>query len=145
MSYIDANDVSLLCAIVFSMTWLGFLVDASTLGKTVPGVVWILTVGCLLSNLHVTPFSSPVTGFIHQYIVAAAIPLLMIKSDLQRIFVESGRVMLAFGAACIGIVSGVLIGFYVLTPWHVGAKVAGMYAAAFIGGTISMVAVANAV
>jgi uncharacterized membrane protein len=145
MSYIDANDVSLLCAVLFSMTWIGFLADTSKLGRTIPGVVWILTLGCLLSNLHVTPFSSSVTGFIHQYVVAAAIPLLMIKADLRRIFIESGRVMLAFGAACIGIVLGVFIGFYLLQPWHVGAKVAGMYAGAFIGGTISMVAVANAV
>ncbi len=145
MSHIDANDVSLLCAVLFGLTWIGFRADASRLGKTIPGVVWILTLGSLLSNLHVTPFSSPVTDFVHDYIVAAAIPLLMIKADLRRIFVESGRVMLAFAAACVGIVAGVIAGFYLLEPWHVGAKVAGLYAGAFIGGTISMVAVANAV
>ena len=30
-------------------------------------------------------------------------------------------------------------------PWHIGAKVTGMMAGAFVGGTISMLAVANAV
>ena len=53
--------------------------------------------------------------------------------------------MIGFGAACVGIVAGVLVGYYVLAPWHVGAKVAGFYAGAFIGGTISMIAVGNAV
>ncbi|MGH8137643.1 MAG: DUF819 family protein [Steroidobacteraceae bacterium] len=145
MSYIDPHDVLTLSAILVLLTWLGFVMDASRLGKAVPGVVCILTSGAVLSNLHVTPFSSTVSDFVGQYIVAAAIPLLMIKADLKKIFVESGRVTLAFAAACLGIVVGILAGYYLLQPWHVGAKVAGFYAAAFIGGTISMISVGNAV
>jgi uncharacterized membrane protein len=143
--YINGNDVLALTAIVVFLVWLGFLADASRIGRAMPGVVWILIVGALLSNLHITPYSSTVCDFIGQYVVSAAIPLLMLKSDLKRVFIESGRVMIGFGAACLGIVAGVLVGYYVLSPWHVGAKVAGFYASAFIGGTISMIAVGNAV
>jgi uncharacterized membrane protein len=143
--YINGNDVLALTAIVVFLVWLGFLADASRIGRAMPGVVWILIVGALLSNLHVTPYSSTVCDFIGQYVVSAAIPLLMLKSDLKRVFIESGRVMIGFGAACVGIVAGVLVGYFVLAPWHVGAKVAGFYAGAFIGGTISMIAVGNAV
>jgi uncharacterized membrane protein len=143
--YVDGSDVLALTAIVVFLVWLGFLADASRIGRAMPGVVWILIVGALLSNLHVTPYSSTVCDFIGQYVVSAAIPLLMLKSDLKRVFIESGRVMIGFGAACVGIVAGVLVGYYVLEPWHVGAKVAGFYAGAFIGGTISMIAVGNAV
>jgi uncharacterized membrane protein len=145
VSYINGNDVLALTAIAVFLVWLGFLADASRIGRAMPGVVWILIVGALLSNLHVTPYSSTVCDFIGQYVVSAAIPLLMLKSDLKRVFIESGRVMIGFGAACVGIVAGVLVGYYVLAPWHIGAKVAGFYASAFIGGTISMVAVGNAV
>ena len=145
MTYIDANNVLAMMAVVLFLTWVGFLVDSSRIGRTIPGVVWILVGGLLLSNFRVTPFSSPVCEFIAQYVVAAAIPLLMLKSDLKKIFVESGRVMIAFAAACVGIVAGILVGYFVLAPWHVGAKVAGFYAGAFIGGTISMIAVGNAV
>jgi uncharacterized membrane protein len=143
--YINGNEVLALTAIVVFLVWLGFLADASRIGRAMPGVVWILIVGALLSNLHITPYSSTVCDFIGQYVVSAAIPLLMLKSDLKRVFIESGRVMIGFGAACAGIVAGVLMGYYVLAPWHVGAKVAGFYASAFIGGTISMIAVGNAV
>ena len=101
MSYIAANDVLAMTAVIFCMVWLGFVTDASRIGKIVPGVVVVLSLGTLLSNLHVTAFSSTVADFIGQYIVAAAIPLLMIKADLKRIFVESGRVMLGFAAACV--------------------------------------------
>ena len=145
MSYIDGTDVLALTAIVVFLVWLGFLADASRIGRAMPGVVWILIGGALLSNLRITPYSSTVCDFIGEYVVAAAIPLLMLKSDLKRVFIESGRVMIGFGAACVGIVAGVLVGYYVLAPWHVGAKIAGFYASAFIGGTISMVAVGNAV
>src|ERR1700692_851467 len=145
MPLIDPTDVLGLTAVITLLTWLGFAVDASKIGRGMPGVVSILTGGLALSNLRITPFSSPVSDFIGQYIVAAAIPLLMIKADLKKIFVESGRVMIGFGAACVGIVIGVLVAYCVLQPWHVGANVAGFYAAAFIGGTISMIAVGNAV
>ena len=145
MSHIAPNDVLTMMAVVTGLVWLGFLTDASRIGRVVPGVVVVLSLGALLSNLHVTPFSSSVTDFIGQYVVAAAVPLLMIKADLKRIFIESGRVMLGFGAACVGVVSGALIGYFLLQPWHVSATVAGMYTGGFIGGTISMLAVANAV
>jgi uncharacterized membrane protein len=145
VSYINGNDILALTAVVVFLVWLGFLADASRIGRAMPGVVWILIGGALLSNLHITPYSSTVCDFIGEYVVAAAIPLLMLKSDLKRVFIESGRVMIAFGAACVGIVAGVVVGYYVLAPWHVGAKVAGFYAGAFIGGTISMIAVGNAV
>jgi uncharacterized membrane protein len=145
VTHIGANDVLALTAVVAFLTWLGFLIDASRIGRAVPGVVWILTCGLVLSNLRITPYTSPVSDFISDYVVAAAIPLLMLKSDLKKIFLESGRVMIAFGAACVGIVAGVLVGYFVLASWHVGAKVAGFYAGAFIGGTISMIAVGNAV
>jgi len=145
MSHIASNDVLGMLAVVLCLVWLGFLTDVSRFGKAVPGVVVVLSLGALLSNAHVTPFSSTVSDFIGQYVVAAAVPLLMIKADLKRIFIESGRVMLAFGAACVGVVSGVLAGFFLLAPWHVSPEVAGMYTGGFIGGTISMVAVANAV
>ena len=145
MPLIASSNVLALTAIVVSLTWLGFLVDASRLGRAVPGVVFILSGGVLLSNLRITPFSSPVSDFIGEYVVAAAIPLLMIKADLKKVFLESGKVMVGFAAACVGIVAGVLVGYFLLAPWHVGAKVAGFYAGAFIGGTISMIAVGNAV
>src|SRR5579872_7508852 len=109
MSLIDPNDVLSMSAVLMLLAWLGFMVDASRYGKSIPGVVVILTAGLALSNAGVTPFSSSVCDFVAQYIVAAAIPLLMIKANLKKIFKESGGVMLGFGAACVGVVAGVLV------------------------------------
>lgn len=144
MTVVDPSDVLAMTSVVLTLAWLGFLVDGWRIGRYVPGVVVVLVLGLVLTNTSLVPFESVVTGFIGQYVVAAAIPLLMIKADLKRIFVESGRVMIGFAAACVGIVVGVLVGYFVLQPWDVTADVAGYYAGAFIGGTISMVAVGNA-
>ncbi|MBS0614503.1 MAG: hypothetical protein JSS24_15125, partial [Proteobacteria bacterium] len=45
MSLIAPNDVLAMMAIVLCMVWLGFLTDASRLGKVVPGVVVVLVLG----------------------------------------------------------------------------------------------------
>lgn len=144
MTVVDPGDVLAMTSVVLTLAWLGFLVDGWRIGKYVPGVVVVLVLGLVLTNTNLVPFESAVTAFIGQYVVAAAIPLLMIKADLKKIFVESGRVMIGFAAACVGVVVGVLVGFFLLQPWNVTADVAGYYAGAFIGGTISMVAVGNA-
>jgi len=145
MSLIAPDDVLGMTAVLLGLAWLGFLVDGSRFGRAVPGVVVILCVGLALSNLGIAPFSSTAGGFVGRHVVAAAIPLLMIKADFRRIFLESGRVMISFAVACVGVISGVVFGYLLFAPWHPGAKVAGFYAGAFIGGTISMVAVGNAV
>ena len=74
MPMIEPSDILSMSAVVLLLTWLGFVVDASRVGKTMPGVVVILTGGLILSNLSIAPFTSIVTEFIGQYIVAAAIP-----------------------------------------------------------------------
>ena len=81
MSIIAPDDVLGMTAILFVLAWLGFLVDGSRFGRAVPGVVVILCAGLALSNLGIAPFESTAGGFIGRHVVAAAIPLLMIKAD----------------------------------------------------------------
>ncbi len=141
----SGDNILAILALVLCLTWLGFWIDKSKLGKVTSGVVWIICIGILLSNIHLTPFKSPVYDFIGQYLVTAAIPLLLLKADLRKIFRDSGRVMLPLGFAAIGIISGVLIGYVMLDLGEIGPKVAGVYTAGYIGGAMNMVAVAKSV
>ncbi len=143
MPYIHPDNALALSAILLVLAWIGFMADASRFGRAIPGVLCILVIGMALSNLRLAPFASPVGAFVNRYLVAAAIPLLMIKADLRRIFVESGRVMLGFAAACVGAVIATIVAYFLLHPWHIPASIAGTYAGAWIGGMISMVAVAD--
>ncbi len=78
-------------------------------------------------------------------LVPLAIPLLLFKADLRKIFRESGPVMLTFAIASAATVVGAVLGFYLLDLGEIGPKVAGVYAGSWIGGAVNFLAVSQAV
>ena len=145
MAFISGDNILVVTSIVFLLTWFGFWTDKSRLGKVTSGVVWIITVGILLSNFKITPFESPVYDIIDRYLVTTAIPLLLLKADLKKIFRDSGRVMIPLIIAGVGVISGVLMGYFLLNLGEIGPKVAGVYTAGYIGGAMNFFAVSKSV
>jgi uncharacterized membrane protein len=145
MSLIPADNVFALGAILFCVAWLAFLIDTKPLGKKTSGVIWALGVSMLLSNTGIIPFSSPTYDFVGGSLVPLAIPLLLLKGDLRRIFRESGGVMIFFCIASMATVAGAVIGFYIMDLGEIGPKVAGVYTGGWIGGAVNVLAVSQAV
>ena len=145
MSLIPADNIFALGAILFCVAWLAFLVDTKPLGKKTSGVIWALGVSMLLSNTGIIPFSSPSYDFVGGSLVPLAIPLLLLKADLRRIFRESGGVMIFFCIACMATIAGAVIGFYIMDLGEIGPKVAGVYTSGWIGGAVNVLAVSQAV
>ena len=145
MSLIPADNVFALGAILFCVAWLAFLIDTKPLGKKTSGVIWALGVSMLLSNTGIIPFSSPTYDFVGGSLVPLAIPLLLLKGDLRRIFRESGAVMIFFCIACMATVAGAVIGFYIMDLGEIGPKVAGVYTGGWIGGAVNVLAISQAV
>ena len=145
MSLIPADNIFALGAILFCVAWLAFLVDTKPLGKKTSGVIWALGVSMLLSNIGIIPFSSPSYDFVGGSLVPLAIPLLLLKADLRRIFRESGGVMIFFCIACMATIAGAVIGFYIMDLGEIGPKVAGVYTGGWIGGAVNVLAVSQAV
>lgn len=145
MTLIAENDVLALGAAIFAMAWLGFWIDTKDIGKKISGVVWVLTAGMALSNLHVIPFKSPVYDFVGGTLIPLAIPLLLFKANLKRIFQESGRIMILFCVASMATIIGAVLGFYIMDLGEIGPKVAGVYTGGYIGGAVNFLAVSQAV
>ena len=145
MSLIPADNVFALGAILFGVAWLAFLIDTKPIGKKTSGVIWALGVSMLLSNTGIIPFSSPTYDFVGGSLVPLAIPLLLLKGDLRRIFRESGGVMIFFCIASMATVAGAVIGFYIMDLGEIGPKVAGVYTGGWIGGAVNVLAVSQAV
>ena len=145
MSLIPADNVFALGAILFGVAWLAFLIDTKPIGKKTSGVIWALGVSMLLSNTGIIPFSSPAYDFVGGSLVPLAIPLLLLKGDLRRIFRESGGVMISFCIASMATVAGAVIGFYLMDLGEIGPKVAGVYTGGWIGGAVNFLAVSQAV
>ena len=142
---IAADDIFAIGALLFGLAWLGFWIDVSSLGKKTSGVIWVLVVGMVLSNVGAVPLASPVYDFVGGNLVPLAIPLLLFKADLREIFTKSGAVMVTFLIASCATVMGVLLGFLMLDLGEIGPKVAGVYTGAWIGGAVNMLAVSQAV
>ena len=142
---ITADNIFAIGALLFGLAWLGFWIDVSPLGKKTSGVIWVLVVGMILSNIGAVPLKSPVYDFVGGNLVPLAIPLLLFKADLRDIFTKSGAVMVTFLIASCATVMGVMLGFFMLDLGEIGPKVAGVYAGAWIGGAVNMLAVSQAV
>ena len=142
---INADNIFAIGALLFGLAWLGFWIDVSPLGKKTSGVIWVLVVGMVLSNIGAVPLASPVYDFVGGNLVPLAIPLLLFKADLREIFAKSGAVMVTFLIASSATVMGVLLGFLMLDLGEIGPKVAGVYTGAWIGGAVNMLAVSQAV
>ncbi len=145
MALIPADNIFALGAVLFGVAWLAFWIDTHPIGKKTSGVIWALGISMLLSNTGIIPFSSPAYDFVGGSLVPLAIPLLLLKGDLRRIFRESGGVMISFGLASAATVAGAIIGFFLLDLGEIGPKVAGVYTGGWVGGAVNFLAVSQAV
>ncbi len=145
MTLIANDNIFALGAVLFGLAWLGFWIDTSPVGRKTSGVVWVLATGMLLSNLGFIPLQSPAYDFVGGSLVPLAIPLLLLKGDLRKIFRESGGVMITFIIASTATVAGALIGFALVDMGDIGPKVAGVYTGGWIGGAVNFLAVSKAV
>lgn len=145
MPLISQENVFAICMVIFGLAWFGFWMDSMEIGRKISGVVCVLVAGMMLSNFQIIPFESDAYGFVGGYLVPLAIPLLLFKSDIRRIFTDSGRVIFIFFIASMGTILGAILGFYLFDLGEVGHKVAGVYTGGYIGGAVNFLSVSQVV
>jgi len=110
----------------------------------ITGCVIAMTIAALFSNVKIIPIESPVYDNVWTYLVPIAIPMLLFKANLKKIWKESGRLLIIFLLSSIGTIAGSLIGFYFLKNVIPDLyKVAAMMAGSYIGGSVNFVAMAD--
>ena len=145
MPVIPGDNIMAVCTVIFGLAWLGFWIDTLEIGRKISGVVCVLCIGMLLSNFQLIPFKSAAYDFVGSTLVPLAIPLLLFKSDIRRIFKESGMVLLIFCFASTATILGAVLGFYLFDLGAIGPKVAGVYSGGYIGGAVNFLAVSQVV
>lgn len=97
----------------------------------------------ILANLKILPTTSSTYDVINNYILPLSIPLLLFKSDIKKIYKESGKSFVLFHVASLGTFIGAIIaGFIFRNVSNVNGVVA-MEVGAHIGGTVNLIAMAN--
>lgn len=99
--------------------------------------------GLLFANLHIIPMASPVYNSIGNYLLILAIPLLLFKSDMRKIYRESGKAFLLFHVCAAAAVIAAFIGAFICSNVEGIGAFAATYGAGAVGGTVNLVAMAD--
>lgn len=111
----------------------------------VSGAIIALAGAMILSNLKIIPTDAPAYDSVWTYVVPLAIPMLLFKSDLNRIKKESGRLLIIYLISALGTMLGAFIGFFLLKDIVPElSKVAAMMAGSYIGGSVNFAAMSSA-
>jgi uncharacterized membrane protein len=137
---IGADQVWALWAVLLSAAAFGLWAERTRWGKKVSSAVLTIGATFVLSNLRVIPVASPVYDVVWTYFVPLAIPLLLLRANLQRILREAGPTLLAFTSGAVGTVLGTLIAFRLIPLGPEGHKIAGIFCSTYIGGSLNYVA-----
>ena len=146
MNAVIAQDQTVvLGAILVAAAFVGLRSERYAWGAALSGAVVTMLTTVVLSNVGVLPSAAPVYDLVWTYLVPVAIPLLLLKANLFRIVREAGPTLVAFAFGTIGTVVGVLIAFHLIPTGEEGWKLAAIFAATYIGGSVNYVSTAEVV
>ena len=135
----------MLGTILAAAAFVGLWSERYAWGAAVSGAVVTMLTTVILSNVGVLPSASPVYDFVWASLVPVAIPLFLFKAHLFRIIREAGRTLVAFAFGTIGTVVGVITAFHLIPTGEEGWKLAAIFSATYIGGSVNYMSAAEAV
>ena len=145
MSVISPNETLQIAGILTGLAAFGFWVETTALGRKASGVLIILCLGVLLSNIQIIPHSADVYGIVGSMLVPLAIPMLLFRADLKQVFAEVGPMLKAFVASALVIAVSIIALTLAFDFGEYESRVAGTLAGSYIGGSLNFVATAQAV
>ncbi len=148
-SIITPDNHFMLWATLLSAVAFGIYGEKNKWFGSIAGIVVTIILMSLLAMFHVVPSASddkinvPVYDFIFKYLIPIAIPLLLFNANLIKIVKESGRLIIIYLLGALGIVIGAIISFYIVNLGAEGFKIAGVFIATLVGGSVNFVAAAE--
>jgi len=143
-SLIPADNDFAVWSVLLAIAAFGFWCERYPFGRKYSGVMLLMSLAILLSNLRIIPTAAPAYDTVWEYIVPVAIPLLLFQADLRRVFTESGKTLVAFFVGSATVVAGVFIAVALIDLGAEEDKLAGIFTGTYIGGSLNFAAVATA-
>ena len=108
-SWIQADDTLYLWMVVVLVTAIAITIEQKwKWGARISSCVMCIAGGMILANLKIIPFTSPVYDSIGNILLLLAIPLLLFKSDIRKIYKSSGTTFFDLQQLCSQCFSGIL-------------------------------------
>lgn len=146
-TWIQADNTWVLGAIMCGAVALSvYLEQTYQWASKVSGAVIAIIIALVLVNLGVIPTHAPIfDDFVWGYAVPLAIPLLLLDSNLHKIWKQTGRMLFVFLFGAVGTVCGAVIGtFFLQSSITELPKVAAMMTGSYVGGGVNFIALADA-
>jgi uncharacterized membrane protein len=145
MSLIEPEQTFQLATILVGLAAFGFWVETTRLGRKLSGVLIILFLGVVLSNIRLIPHASAMYDSVSSLLVPLAIPMLLFRANLKQVVKEIGPMFKAFVASVVAITVSIVLLVLLFDFGDYETQVAGTLTASYIGGSLNFVATAQAV
>lgn len=143
--HIPADNGMLLFALFLGLVLTGVALERHGPFKGLPAPAFIFIVAAGLAHLGLLPRESAFHGFIWTILVPLGIALFLIRADLVSIFRSGGRVLVAFLMGTVGVVLGTLLAVILVDTGPQEARLAAVFSATYIGGSMNFAAVSEAI
>jgi len=121
-----------------------FLEQKYKWASKITGCVIAMVIASLFSNFKIIPTESKVYDDVWSFLVPLAIPLLLFKANIKKIWKESGRLVILFLLSSLGTLIGVFVGFFILKNFiPMLYKVSAMMTGSYIGGSVNFAAMSQ--
>ena len=144
-SIISADSHLAIWAVLLASSAFGVYAEKKGWIKNIAGVMYTMVITAILSLVHFLPSASgeqdvAVYDFVFDYVTPMAIPLLLFNANIIKIVKESGRLIVIYLIGAVGIVIGAVISYFIVNLGPETYKVAGVFIATLIGGSVNFVA-----
>ncbi|NOY51017.1 MAG: DUF819 family protein [Chlorobi bacterium] len=144
-SLISADNHLAIWAVIMASSAFGVYAEKKGWIKNIAGVMYTMVLTAILALIHFLPSASGdkdvvVYDFVFDYVTPMAIPLLLFSANILKIIKESGRLIVIYLIGAAGIVIGSIISFFIVNVGPETFKVAGVFVATLVGGSVNFVA-----
>ena len=144
-SLIASDQHGVIGSVLLAAAAFGIWAERFRWGAVLSGAIVTMLTTMLLSNVGVLPVTASTYEMVWSYLVPFAIPLLLLQANLFRIIRDAGPTLIAFLGGAIGTVLGVLAGFWLIPLGEQAWKLASVFCASYIGGSVNYMTAAQAV
>ena len=139
--------VAVLLVIECLILWLADKPVGKKVFRFLPSMFWIYFLPMLANTFGILPDNSRFYGRISQWILPAALILLLVSADIPRILRLGPKALGVMAAGVMGIIVGAPIVTLLFRAWlpEEGWKGIGSLSASWIGGSANMIAVRHAI
>lgn len=110
----------------------------------VTGCILALLFALILSNLNIIPTDAPVYDAVWGYVVPLAVPMLLFRADIRKIWKDSGRLLLIYLISAAGTVLGGFVAYFALKHWIPQLNdITPMFVGTYTGGSVNFVAMSQ--